>query len=153
MPPNGAFRRDRAGVRYATLSGQAKPQGAGLLVMSAGERRRMPRLSIVLVTHREQGFLRRCLASVLDQGSADLEVVAVDDAAPDHSAQILAEIAAADPRVRVHRLPERHGAGPARQAGLSMSTGEYVWFVDATDLLPDGALSAVLAALEESSPQ
>ncbi|HEX7189636.1 MAG TPA: CDP-glycerol:glycerophosphate glycerophosphotransferase, partial [Actinomycetes bacterium] len=59
----------------------------------------------------------------------------------------------ADPRVRVHRLPERHGAGPARQAGLSMSTGEYVWFVDATDLLPDGALSAVLAALEESSPQ
>ncbi len=34
-----------------------------------------------------------------------------------------------------------------------MSTGEYVWFVDATDLLPAGALSAVLAALEENSPQ
>ena len=86
----------------------------------------MPRLSIVLVTHREQGFLRRAvrslLARLLDQldglgdRSADVEVLVVDDASPDHTAEILADLAAADSRLRVHRQRDqaRCRCGPGR---------------------------------------
>lgn len=112
----------------------------------------MPRLSIVLVAYREQGFLSPCLDSVLDQAGDDLEVVVVDDASPDHSAEVLAEVAAADPRVRVHRLETRHGPDRARAEGLALATGEYVWFVDAADLLPEGALDQVTARLDADRP-
>ena len=112
----------------------------------------MPRLSIVLVAYREQGFLRPCLDSVLGQAGDDLEVVVVDDASPDHSAEVLAEVAAADPRVHVHRLETRHGPDQARAEGLALATGEYVWFVDAADLLPEGALDAVTARLDADRP-
>ena len=116
----------------------------------------MPRLSIVLVTYREQGFLRRSLSSrsgLLDQldglgdRSAEVEVLVVDDASPDHTAEILADLAAADSRLRVQRNETRLGAGAARAAALDLVTGDHVWFVEPTDLLPDGAVAAVLDAL------
>ena len=116
----------------------------------------MPRLSIALVTYREQGFLRRSLSSrsgLLDQldglgdRSADVEVLVVDDASPDHTAEILADLAAADSRLRVQRNETRLGAGAARAAALDLVTGDHVWFVEPTDLLPDGAVAAVLDAL------
>ena len=116
----------------------------------------MPRLSIALVTYREQGFLRRSLSSrsgLLDQldglgdRAADVEVLVVDDASPDHTAEILADLAAADSRLRVQRNQTRLGAGAARAAALDLVTGDHVWFVEPTDLLPDGAVAAVLDAI------
>ena len=115
----------------------------------------MPRLSIVLVAHREQGFLGPCLTSILGQrteGLDSLEVVVVDDASPDHSPEVLAEIAAADDRVHVIRLDPRRGPGPARSAGLAEATGDHVWVVDPTDLLPDGALEMVAERLAAEGP-
>ena len=109
--------------------------------------RHLSRLSIVLVAHREQGFVRHCLSSVLQQSPADVEVLVVDDASADHSAEIATEIAAADGRVHVHHLAPRQGPGPAVLAGLERATGDHVWVIEATGLLPDGAVATVLDRL------
>ena len=79
-------------------------------------------------------------------------MVVVDDASPDHTPEVLAEIAEHDDRVRVHRLDPRRGPGPARAFGLAEATGDHVWFVDPTDLLADGALGAVAARLADEDP-
>ena len=108
----------------------------------------MPRLSIVLVTHHEQGFLRRSVGSVLDQaGTAPVEVVVVDDGSSDHTAEILAELVTAHPGLVVHRLDSHVGPGAARRQALDVVSGEHVWFVEPTDLLPEGAVASVLVAL------
>jgi CDP-glycerol glycerophosphotransferase len=119
----------------------------------------MPRLSLVLVTHHEQGHLRRGVRSVLEQvtevqaaGGDPVEVLVVDDASTDHTAEILAELADQDRRLAVHRLDERAGAARARLAALDLVHGEHVWFVEPTDALPPGALSAVLGALADAPP-
>ena len=39
----------------------------------------MPQLTFVLVVHREQAFVRECVASLLPPGAADVELVAIDD--------------------------------------------------------------------------
>jgi CDP-glycerol glycerophosphotransferase len=111
----------------------------------------MPVLSIVLVVHGEQAFIEECAASVLGQeGSADVELIAVDDASPDHGPAVLDQLAERDPRVRVAHLDERAGPGAARDAGLAKASGDYVWFVNATDRLPTGALANVVARLRET---
>ena len=112
----------------------------------------MPRLSVVVVTHREQGFLRPCLESVLADGSPELELVVVADAPADHSGEIAAEVAATDPRVRLVELAERRGPGPARAAGLALVRGGHVWFVHATDEVRPGGVSRVLQRLVGSDP-
>ncbi|HEY7629408.1 MAG TPA: bifunctional glycosyltransferase family 2 protein/CDP-glycerol:glycerophosphate glycerophosphotransferase [Thermoleophilaceae bacterium] len=94
-----------------------------------------PALSLVLVVHREQGFVPELAASVLEQGYTDLELVAVDDASPDHAPALLDQLAERDSRVRVRHLPERVGFGEARNVGLKMAEGEFVWFVNTTDLV------------------
>ena len=111
----------------------------------------MTLLSIVLPCYMVQGYVRQCLDSMLGQSSGDFEIIAVDDASPDHTGEILAEYAARDARVRVVTAPQNVGLGRARNLGLEHATGEYVWFVDSDDWLAEGALAAVAARLRETS--
>jgi CDP-glycerol glycerophosphotransferase len=113
-------------------------------------------LSVIVPVHRVHGHLRQCLDSILLPGLpgfVELEVIAVDDASPDGSGRILDEYAERDPRLRVHRLAANGGVGAARTAGLAQATGEYVWFVDGDDYLPEGALEAVAARLAATRPE
>jgi CDP-glycerol glycerophosphotransferase len=110
------------------------------------------KLSVVVPAYNAERYLARCLDSLLRDGSADIEVVAVDDASPDDSAKLLDEYAAADARLTVVHLDTNRGLGGARNAGLDRATGEYVWFVDADDWLPDGTIPAVLERLGQTAP-
>ena len=85
--------------------------------------------------HREQGWLPELAASVLEQPFTDLELIAIDDASPDHAPELLDQLAARDSRVRVRHLDARIGPGQARNLGLEMAEGEYVWFVNSTDMV------------------
>jgi CDP-glycerol glycerophosphotransferase len=115
----------------------------------------MPTISVIIPVHGVADYLDRCLDSVLGEGdtdTSDTEVVAVDDASPDRSGEILAARAARDPRLRVIRTESAVGPGRARELGAKEATGEYVWFVDGDDELADGALAAVSAQLARLRP-
>lgn len=112
----------------------------------------MSLISFVVPAYRVQGYLRECLDSILGQSFTDVEVIAVDDCSPDSSGEIMAEYAARDSRVRVLALPENVGLGEARNRGLDVATGDYVWFLDSDDWLADGCLSAVARRLREADP-
>lgn len=107
-------------------------------------------LTVVLVIHHHQAWIRPALASVLGQTFRDVEVVVVDDASTDHGPRILAEVAGRDPRVRVHRSGAPRGLAASRESALGVAEGEYVWFVEASDLLPAGAVVAVAAGVMSS---
>jgi CDP-glycerol glycerophosphotransferase (TagB/SpsB family)/glycosyltransferase involved in cell wall biosynthesis len=111
-----------------------------------------PRLSVVLAVHDEQAYLSECAASVLDQGAGDVELMAVDDASRDHAPELLDELADRDPRVRVHHVAERSGPGAARNLGLELAAGEYVWFASTTDRIPPGGLATILRRLAAVRP-
>jgi CDP-glycerol glycerophosphotransferase len=109
----------------------------------------MPVLSFVLVVHREQAYVEECAASLLGDATADVELLAIDDASPDRGPALLDAIAERDARMRVRHLGERAGRGVARSLALEAAAGDHVWFVETTDLVAEGALSGILAALAE----
>ncbi|MET9060141.1 CDP-glycerol glycerophosphotransferase family protein [Streptomyces antibioticus] len=110
----------------------------------------MPRFSIIVPCFKVQGFLRECLDSLLGQSYRDFEVIAVDDRSPDGCGAILDEFAARDERVRVLHLPENVGLGRARNAGMPLATGDYLFFLDSDDTLTPGALRAIADRLAEA---
>ncbi len=112
----------------------------------------MPAISVVIPVYQVAAFLPTCLDRVLSDRGCDLEVIAVDDASPDRSGEILDQRAAADSRLRVVHLNRNRGAGNARNAGLDLAVGNYIWFVDADDRVADGALAAISKALAASRP-
>ncbi|MGP2441165.1 bifunctional glycosyltransferase/CDP-glycerol:glycerophosphate glycerophosphotransferase [Streptomyces sp. JW3] len=110
----------------------------------------MPRFSVIVPAYQVQAYLPACLESVLSQSFPDFELIAVDDASPDACGDIVDEFAARDPRVRPVHLPANQGLGPARNAGMSQATGDYLVFLDGDDTLTPGALRAVADRLKET---
>ncbi|BCJ37472.1 glycosyl transferase [Actinocatenispora thailandica] len=102
--------------------------------------------------YQVQGYLRECLDSLLNQRFRDIEVIAVDDRSPDHCGAIIDEYAAADSRVTAVHLPVNGGLGPARNAGLKLATGEYVWFVDSDDSIAPDSLAAIAERIAATAP-
>jgi CDP-glycerol glycerophosphotransferase len=99
----------------------------------------MPAISVIITVHGVADYLDRCLDSILGQEGAEIELIAVDDASPDRSGDILA--ARCNPRLTVIRTATTAGPGRARELGMKEAAGEYIWFVDADDELADGALA------------
>jgi len=109
-------------------------------------------ISVIIPVYAVEAYLGGCLDSILSQAPASAEVIAVDDASPDGCGALLDARATEDPRLRVVHLAQNAGPGHARNAGLDHATGEYVWFVDADDLVADGAFAAITARLERDRP-
>ena len=107
----------------------------------------MIRISVIIPVYNAEAYLRECLDSVLGQSLREIEVVCVDDGSTDGSAAILSEYAARDPRLRVIR-GEHAGAYKARERAFAVIGGEYVHFMDADDVLAEGAYEACFALCE-----
>lgn len=111
-----------------------------------------PAISVIVPVYAVEEYLDACLDSILGQAVPGLEIIAVDDASPDGCGRILDVRAKEEPRLRVLHLAGNAGPGNARNAGLAQASGEYVWFVDADDLLAAGAFAAVTARLQQDRP-
>ncbi len=111
-----------------------------------------PALSVVIPAYRVEDYLEVCLDSILADPDPDVEVIVVDDASPDRSGEIAEKYAQHDPRVRVERLAENVGLSDARNAGLARARGDYVWFIDGDDWVPDGSVAAIRERLAAHRP-
>ena len=94
-----------------------------------------PLVTVIVPAHNAGKYLRRCLDSILSQTLQDLELVAVNDASTDDTADILSSYSASDPRVHVSTLGMNSGASAARNLGLQVARGEFIAFVDADDYI------------------
>ncbi|MGA5052259.1 glycosyltransferase family 2 protein [Streptomyces cellulosae] len=111
-------------------------------------------VSVVVIGHDDAAHVGDAVRSALSQGPAVREVVAVDDCSTDGSAELLERLAAAEPRLRVLRLPVNSGGcGTPRNTGLDAAASPYVMFLDSDDVLPPGAVDALLAAARETDAQ
>lgn len=90
---------------------------------------------MIIPCHNVEAHLERAIGSVLAQEHTDLEIICVDDGSTDGTAALLQEHAARHPdRIRVLHQ-ENRGASAARNAGMRVSTAEYLQFLDADDML------------------
>jgi len=108
-----------------------------------------PLVTIVIPCHGQARFLREAIESALDQSYPSVEVVVVDDAAPDGW---LAASVADEFGVRFVRTPSTLGPGGARNAGIEASRGDYVLPLDADDLISCDYVARAVSVLE-ASPQ
>ena len=108
-----------------------------------------PVVSVVMPIYNSSAFVRQALDSVVGQTFRDLEVVCVDDGSTDGSADIVAEYASRDGRVRLVRQGNA-GAGAARNAGTLLATGTYVHYLDSDDWLEPDAYERIVGKMEAS---
>ena len=88
------------------------------------------KLSVVMPVYNERNTLRTIVARVLDV-PLPIELLCVDDGSKDGSREILAELAAKYPELRVVLQPHNMGKGAALRRGIQEATGDYVVIQDA----------------------
>lgn len=94
--------------------------------------KREMKVSVIIPVYNRQAFIRQCVGSVVEQTWRDLEIILVDDGSGDESLAICRQMEAEDDRIRVVSQDSR-GVSSARNRGLSMARGEYVFFLDSDD--------------------
>ena len=109
----------------------------------------MPKISVIVPVYNTEQYLAECLDSVLAQTFQDIEIICVNDGSPDNSAAILSEYAKKDPRIKVI-TQENKGLSAARNAGLAMAQGEWIYLIDSDDMLPSYALEVLYNIAEKS---
>lgn len=92
-----------------------------------------PRASIVVAAFNAERCILRAVDSVLTQSDPTVEVLVVDDASTDGTAEIVAARARTDRRVRLLRAPVNGGPGVARNIGLGAAQGVWIAILDADD--------------------
>ncbi|UOB12496.1 glycosyltransferase [Streptomyces sp. HP-A2021] len=109
--------------------------------------RPLPQVAVVVIGYDDAAHVTDAVRSALAQGPAVREVVAVDDCSTDGSADLLDRLAASEPRLKVNRRRANSGGcGTPRNTGLDAVTSPYVMFLDSDDVLPPGAVGALLDA-------
>ena len=104
-------------------------------------------VSIIVPVYNVEGYIDRCLQSMASQTYASLEIILVNDGSTDRTADLCAEFARKDERVRVLTQTNK-GAAAARNAGIQASEGRYITFVDADDVLLPKAFEKTVQAME-----
>ncbi|GAB2975475.1 hypothetical protein GCM10023080_045180 [Streptomyces pseudoechinosporeus] len=104
-------------------------------------------ICVVVIGYDDAAHLTDAVRSALAQGPAVREVIAVDDGSTDGSPDLLDRLALDEPRLRVvRRKINSGGCGSPRNDGIDAATAPYVMFLDSDDVLPPGAVDALLSA-------
>lgn len=107
-------------------------------------------VSIVIANYNYARFLRRSIDSALEQNYDDAEVIVVDDASTDETADVISSYGA---RIKTCLREANGGHAAAFNTGFASSNGEIVLFLDADDYLYPNAVCDVVDAWEEKTAQ
>lgn len=105
-------------------------------------------ISVIIPVYNTAPWLARCLDSICAQSYRNLEILCVNDGSTDNSAEILAEYAAKDSRIRVF-TQKNAGQAAARNTALEHASGEWVLGVDSDDYLAHDAVEHAVAQIQD----
>lgn len=104
-------------------------------------------LSICIATLNRARYLEATLASIVPQLRDDVEVVVVDGASTDDTADVVARWQAQSARIRYRRQPTNSGLDADYAAAVALARGRYCWLFTDDDVLLSGAIDAVQRAI------
>jgi GT2 family glycosyltransferase/glycosyltransferase involved in cell wall biosynthesis len=130
---------------------RANTWAARVAALDAEIRKTFPLLSILLVTHNSREFVGPCLDSIRRHTHwPNYEVVAVDNASADGTAELLKSRAAADPRLRVFPLESNTGFAGGNNFAARQARGEYFVLLNADVLVNAGWAERLLRPIRRN---
>ena len=95
----------------------------------------IPKISVIIPCFNSERYLKKAVDSVLNQSISELQIILVDDGSTDKTPVLLQQYKMQDNRVEVISHPKNLGLGPARNSGMEIAGGEYLFFLDSDDYI------------------
>lgn len=110
------------------------------------------KLSIIIPVYNVANYVGKCLDSCLEQNvkMTDYEIIVVNDGSVDNSLEVV-NLYINRPNINVISQ-NNSGLSAARNAGMKIAKGEYIWFVDSDDWIESGILEHILREISLYTP-
>lgn len=93
-----------------------------------------PLISVIVPIYNGEKYLKECIESIRNQTYPNLEIILINDGSNDKSLEICINYQQKDGRIKI--INQRNqGVCKARNAGLKISKGDYITFVDSDDII------------------
>ena len=107
-----------------------------------------PLISIIVPVFNAEAYIVECIESIIAQTYTNLEIILVNDGSTDKSLQIIQRFI----DQRIHIIDSvNQGVSVARNLGLEYSSGAFIFFLDADDLIPSNAISKLTASQKNTN--
>mgnify|MGYP003041765398 CR=1 FL=1 len=109
-----------------------------------------PFISVVMPVYNVEKHLKKAIDSVLNQTYKDCEIILVDDCSPDRCAEICDKYAEQYENIQVIHHNKNQGLSMARNTGMEVAAGEYIWFMDSDDYVENDLFEKVYHSVENN---
>ena len=106
-----------------------------------------PKVTIVIPVYNTQSYIDQCLSSVVNQTFSNIKIIIVNDGSTDNSLKICQKYADNDNRITLVNKPNE-GVSIARNVGISLAEGEWIYFLDSDDYLDKNTVKNLLDEAE-----
>lgn len=97
------------------------------------------KVSVIIPVYNTKKYLQECVDSIINQSLNQIEIILVDDGSTDGSVEIVKEYEESyENIIAIYQENQRQGA--ARNNGLKIARGEYIYFIDSDDVLEINSL-------------
>lgn len=102
----------------------------------------MIKVSVIIPIYNVEKYIEECLLSAMRQTLAEIEIICVNDGTKDDSMRIVRKYADEDCRIIIVEK-ENGGLSSARNAGVKVAKGEYLYFLDSDDYIAENMLETL----------
>lgn len=106
------------------------------------------KISIIIPAYNADSYIEQCVLSAINQTYKNIEVIIVDDGSTDNTLKIIEEVARSHQNILV-LSQKNQGVTAARRAAVSQSTGDYITFLDADDILCSQGIEILVEGCQE----
>lgn len=98
------------------------------------------KVSVIVPAYNCEKFIKQCIDSILDQLYPNIEIIVINDGSTDNTANLLNSY-----RDKIFLINQQNcGVSKARNAGIEVSTGDYIMFVDSDDWIENNMISTMI---------
>ncbi|MBQ9246049.1 glycosyltransferase family 2 protein [bacterium] len=108
------------------------------------------KVSVILAIYNVEKYIRQTLDSVVNQTMKDIEIIIVDNKSTDKTLEIVEEYAKNDERFVIYKNSSNLKQGIARNFGVQMARGEYIFFIDGDDYMELDAVEKLYNRITET---
>ncbi len=108
------------------------------------------KVSIIIPMYNVAPHAKKCVESVLHQTYKELEIIIINDGSTDNTMSVVAPFRDLDERLKIISWPN-HGVSAARNLGIEIATGEFIFFLDGDDWIADNCIERLICEQEREN--
>lgn len=112
----------------------------------------MEKISVIIPMFNSRVYISRCIQSVINQSYSNLEIIVIDDGSTDGSLELCKKLMLTDERIHIFSQ-DNQGVAKARNKGLDIATGKYIFFLDSDDAIHPLLLEELVWQVEDKQAE